>query len=421
MAKIVTVDSIHKMYQKDKIVVVNFKETSYQAIVSNSVKAGDLMVFIEADSILPIEEKWEFLRKKCFHQELNGFLIKPMTMGRMENKDGSMGERVKSWGLAVSLEDAELDKVKAGQDVTKFLNIRKYEPIEDASPAMSNYPKWVKFCLSHTATRWLGQLWKNQNPSESNFPEDLISKSDETTVQNMIGALEEFANEDVYITAKIEGQSVTALLDYNSKSKKVGSFYVCSRNSAYKKEESNGFWRFAKELDLPNKFVRFYKETGLIPIIQAEQCGPGIQQNIYNFPTIKWFVYEIKTLNPKTRECVQLNVYDMIKVSLWFGLSTVPIINGLAKLKNVMPDLSSAEKYAETKYWTLTSNGYDFNYTPKKNDVLWKDYFQHEGVVVRSINCDKDKGIGLSMKIKNLDYQEQGLGKIHNAAYQNSL
>ena len=44
------------------------------------------------------------------------------------------------------------------------------------------------------------------------------------------------------------------------------------------------------------------------------------------------------------------------------------------------------------------------------------DYFQNEGVVVRSMNCDKKKNVGLSMKIKNLSYNEQGLGKIHNAA-----
>ena len=47
---------------------------------------------------------------------------------------------------------------------------------------------------------------------------------------------------------------------------------------------------------------------------------------------------------------------------------------------------------------------------------------QHEGVVVRTVDYDKDKNIGVSFKVKNMGYQERGLGKIHQDCvdYKNS-
>ena len=49
------------------------------------------------------------------------------------------------------------------------------------------------------------------------------------------------------------------------------------------------------------------------------------------------------------------------------------------------------------------------NFLPK-NSVK---NMQHEGVVVRTADYDKDNGIGVSFKVKNIGYQERGLGKIH--------
>ena len=168
MAKIVTVISKGKMFEKDKICYVSFEETAYECIVPITVNVGDKMVFIEADSILPIEDRWEFLRKRCYREKLNGFLISPMVMGAKDD-NGQKGERVKSWGLCVTLAEAGLpEKLKAGTDVTDKLNIRKYEPVEDASPKPISIPKFIKFCLKHKLIRWIGNIYikrkKHRNP-----------------------------------------------------------------------------------------------------------------------------------------------------------------------------------------------------------------------------------------------------------------
>lgn len=415
LASVVTVENKQKMWQKDKICCVSFVENGYEAIVPNTVNVGDELIFIQEGSILPVKEQWEFLRKRCFSEKENGFIIKPMTMGKKENPDGTEGDRVKSWGLAVGLHETtltegEIRRLKAGDDVTDALEIRKYEPIEDASPkgdSKKAYPKWVKFCLSHVLTRWIGRIWqKRHQNSGGGFPVELISKSDETTIQNKKSALELFADKDVYVSAKMEGQSGTIVPVFRGK--RLVSAYVCSRNNAYKNPVNNDFWNCMKKFDIIKKMKDIYKKTGEAYIIQFEQVGPGIQQNIYNFKSLKWFIYTIKDYKTKK----QLPLYKMVAVADMFGLETVPILNEKVRLADIMPTLDGAVAYAEKASWSIENGQLNLKHAISDGEELWKDYFQHEGVVVRTLDYDKDNNIGCSFKIKNMSYSELGLGKI---------
>ena len=415
LASICTIEKVWPLEGKDRVQGASFVENGYEVMVSKDIQPGQLVAFIQEGAILPVRDTWEWLRKRCYRENLNGFngfLIKPQKFSG-----------IKSWGLAVplaelGLEESVYSKFKAGEDITELLEIHKYEPEEDASPTKSEskkaYPKWVKFCLSHLLTRWIGRLWqkKHQN-SGGGFPDHVLLKSDETTVQNMPFAIEKFADELVYISAKMEGQSATTCFD-PKKSKKDGLFYVCSRNNAYKLKCNNDFWNYCVNNGMEKKLRDYYRKTGKLLAVQAEQCGPGIQNNIYNFKSLKWFVYlmtDIITGN-------QLNYDEMVSACKDLGLTIVPVIVANVKLKDVMPTLSAAVDYAEKSYWTLDENGELIqNYQPKEGEKLWVDYFQNEGVVVRSMNCDKKKNIGLSMKIKNIEYASHGLGEIHNMAF----
>ena len=415
LASICTIEKVWPLEGKDRVQGASFVENGYEVMVSKDIQPGQLVAFIQEGAILPVRDTWEWLRKRCYRENLNGFngfLIKAQKFAG-----------IKSWGLAVplaelGLEESVYSKFKAGEDITELLEIHKYEPEEDASPTKSEskkaYPKWVKFCLSHLLTRWIGRLWqkKHQN-SGGGFPDHVLLKSDETTVQNMPFAIEKFADELVYISAKMEGQSATTCFD-PKKTKKDGLFYVCSRNNAYKIKCNNDFWNYCVNNGMEKKLRDYYKKTGKLLAVQAEQCGPGIQNNIYNFKSLKWFVYlmtDIITGN-------QLNYDEMVSACKDLGLTMVPVIVANVKLKDVMPTLSAAVDYAEKSYWTLDENGELIqNYQPKEGEKLWVDYFQNEGVVVRSMNCDKKKNIGLSMKIKNIEDASHGLGEIHNMAF----
>ena len=420
LASVVTVETVQKMFEKDRIVAVTFKELGYEAIVPNTVKVGDLLAFIQEGSILPEIETWEFLRKRCYSEKEKGFIIRPMTMGA-KDYNGEKGERVKSWGLAVSLDElplgeSDIKKLKAGDDITDLLQIRKYEPAEDASPTKSDskksYPKWVKFCLSHTLTRWVGRIWQKKHQNRAGgFPSDLISKSDETSVQNVKYVLEKYKNEKVYVTAKLEGQSFTVVPAF--KGKKLIGAYVCSRNNAYTLEDKSLFWDMMKQYDMVNKYKQVYKDTGKIYVFQGEQVGPGIQDNIYDFEKHHWFVFTVKDYATGK----QLPLEEAQKVAETFGLLFVPVLEKDVELSSIMPDINTAVHYAEIVYWHPLK---DDNITTFKEELpkgkLWEDYLQHEGVVVRTMNYDKDSNIGCSFKVKNCAYAEKTLSSIHSTA-----
>ena len=409
LASICTIEKVWPLEGKDRVQGASFVENGYEVMVSKDIQPGQLVAFIQEGAILPVKDTWEWLRKRCYRENLNGFngfLIKPQKFSG-----------IKSWGLAVPLAELGLEekvysKFKAGEDITELLEIHKYEPEEDASPTKGSskkaYPKFIKFCLSHFLTRWIGRIWqKAHQNSGGGFPSELISKSDETTIQNFKSALETFKEDSVLITAKMEGQSFTVVPTF--KGKKMTGAYVCSRNNAYKLEDKSLFWDMMRKYDVVKRMKHLWKTEHKAFILQGEQVGPGIQNNIYNFKQNQWFLFTVKdfeTLN-------QLNYTEMEKVAEIFGCNVVPLVEE-GVLKDIMPDIDTAVTFAEKVCWKPVDDTRieTFQLGPAATGKLWKDYFQHEGVVVRSFNYDKDKGVGVSFKVKNLGYAETGLPKI---------
>ena len=98
MAYVVTVKDVKPIEGKDRIEYVSFKENDYSVIAQKGLKTNDKVVYIEVDSILPVNKKFEFLRSRCFKESLNGFLIKAMKMNGLY-----------SFGIVFKPEDLGLD------------------------------------------------------------------------------------------------------------------------------------------------------------------------------------------------------------------------------------------------------------------------------------------------------------------------
>ena len=418
LASVCTIEKVWALEGKDKVQGASFKENSYEVMVSKDIQPGMLVAFIQEGACLPVCKTWEWLRKRCYHDNLNGkegFLIKAQKFSG-----------IKSWGLAVPLNELGLDetvykKFKAGDNLEDVLGIWKYEPEEDASPRTSSkkaYPKWIKFCLSHVLTRWIGRIWqKCHQKSAGGFPTNLISKSDETTIQNMKGVLEKFAESKVDITAKLEGQSFTVVPVFGKrgfivKKEEVVGAYVCSRNNAYKIEDNSIFWDMMRKYDIVRKMKEIWKTEHKAYILQGEQVGPNIQDNIYDFKQNHWYIFTVKDY----ATLKQLPYEGQVKVADKFGMRVVPLL-WTGTLKDVMPDVDAAVAFAEKASWEPIDGDRIHSWLNLENKgKLWKDYMQHEGVVVRTVDYDKDNNIGVSFKVKNMDYQNQGLGKIHSCA-----
>jgi len=221
-------------------------------------KPNDLGVYFEIDSFLPIEERYEFLRKGCY---------KVMA-------DGSAGFRLRTIKLRGQLSQGlllplsmflEIKHIELGDEVTELLKIKKYEP-----PIPAN----------------LSGIVKGMFPS-------FINKSDQERIQNLLDYFETYKVEtykDVFFeeTEKVDGTSVTYYIN-------EGEFGVCSRNLELKEDVNNSLWIMAKKLNIKQLLQDLNRNIA----IQGELVGEGIQKNPLKILGHKYLIYDVYDIDKK--------------------------------------------------------------------------------------------------------------------------
>ena len=278
----------------------------WKVVVAKNVehKVGDMVVYCEIDSFLPIKEEFEFLRKSSY---------KKMS-------DGTEGFRLRtiklkgqvSQGLILPLKDLQLpnkDLLEVGMDVTNLLGISKYEP-----PIPAELSGKVKGL----------------------FP-SFLRKTDEERVQNLSNEYENLKQHKFYVTEKLDGSSATFY-------SKDGVFGVCSRNLELLETEGNTFWKVAREL----KLEEWLTSQDVNYSIQGELIGESIQGNPYKIKgqTVGFF----NAFNIDTQEYLGLEEFEKLISSM--GLKSVPILDREFTLPDTIDELLT---YADEKS-VLNSN-----------------------------------------------------------------
>ena len=286
LASIRKISDLSPIEGADKIELATID--GWKVVVAKDVnhKVGDLIVYCEVDSFLPIEPEFEFLRKSSY---------KKMS-------DGNEGFRLKtiklrgqiSQGLILPLKDAyvvfkrntpniDMDWFE-GLDVTEMLNIIKYEP-----PIPAQLSGMVK----------------------GNFP-SFLKKTDEERIQNLTREFPIYQLEKFYVTEKLDGSSVTYYV-------KDGVFGVCSRNLDLLEDENNSMWKFAIESGLRDRMVGLGKNLA----VQGEIIGEGIQGNPYQRigQTVRIFNgFDIDKYD-------YLSLSELIELVKTLEVKTVPILD----------------------------------------------------------------------------------------------
>jgi RNA ligase (TIGR02306 family) len=278
----------------------------WKVVVAKNVehKVGDMVVYCEIDSFLPIKEEFEFLRKSSY---------KKMS-------DGTEGFRLRtiklkgqvSQGLILPLKDLQLpnkDLLEVGMDVTNLLGISKYEP-----PIPAELSGKVKGL----------------------FP-SFLRKTDEERVQNLSNEYENLKQHKFYVTEKLDGSSATFY-------SKDGVFGVCSRNLELLETEGNTFWKVAREL----KLEEWLTSQDVNYSIQGELIGESIQGNPYKIKgqTVGFF----NAFNIDTQEYLGLEEFEKLISSM--GIKSVPILDREFTLPDTIDELLT---YADEKS-VLNSN-----------------------------------------------------------------
>lgn len=189
-------------------------------------KPGDLVVYIEPDSIVEERPEYEFLRSRNFRVKL----IKL----RGEVSQGLL------FPLSAFQWPVAIDEGWIGKSVATEIGARHYE--KPAPGAL------------------IGDV-------AGPFPSFLV-KTDEMNLRSYPQVIEELRGRECYITVKMDGTSISYF--YHE-----GVFGACSRNYTVSLTENSALTKIAQRYGLQEKLASCGKSVA----IQAELFGPGIQAN----------------------------------------------------------------------------------------------------------------------------------------------
>ena len=285
LASIQKILSLSPIKEADRIELAHV--LGWQVVVQKGqFKPGDLVVYYEIDSFLPIRPEYEFLASRCYKKNEilgEGYRLKTMTL-KGEVSQGlimPLDEVYYYPSITQSMEHriplSEVDDyfknqdevllipndektIYEGADLTDFLDIKEWEIPERAS----------------NSGTIIGQA------------SGKIHVTDETRVQTSPELLKEFRNLDYYITLKIDGSSHSIKVDTD------GVFRVFGHNYEYKDDGKSSFYQFVKNNNYELMIKDYMNRTNTHSMtIQGEWAGAGIQKNKLGLKTPNWYVFTI--------------------------------------------------------------------------------------------------------------------------------
>lgn len=305
LASVRRIKDIQPIEGADKIVCATVDGWKLVTAIDNEFSVGDLVVYFEIDSFLPIEDRYEFLRKGCLKV--------------MNNKEGFRLRTIKlrgqvSQGLIMPLADfPELPPfmIQEGTDLTEILRVEKWEP-----PIPTNLAGKVR----------------------GNFP-SFIPKTDQERVQNIFDDLKKYEDVPFEVTIKLDGSSMTV---YHNN----GVTSVCSRNLDLYETDDNAFWKCAREIKLIEALEAYGKNIA----VQGELMGPGVQGNREGLKELCFFVFDVYLID-EGKYATPLEVCDILEDLLdsredcYFDMVPILDVTKLDRFKTVEDFL----QYADTE------------------------------------------------------------------------
>lgn len=249
LAKIVSIDDVITHPNADTLDIAIIG--GWQVVIRRGeYEKSQLAIMCEIDSWIPTELA-PFLSKGKEPREYNGVKGERLRTIRLRS-EFSQGLLLPLSVLPASITDQSLET-----DVTEILGIQKWEPMFSANLAGN---------------------------AKGNFPSTII-KTDAERIQNLNRELEKYqaAGLEFEVTEKIEGTSGTFAIV-------GGEFTVCSRNVNLKEDETNLYWKVARDLCIEEKL----RTVGEDITIQGEIFGEGIQGNIYKLKGVYFNVFTVQ-------------------------------------------------------------------------------------------------------------------------------
>jgi len=362
LATIEVISELKPIPKADKIEVAIVK--GWECVVKKGeFKVGDVIIYVEVDSVMPEKPEFEFLRERKFRVrtiKLRGQVSQGLILP-LGNLSGSIG-----------------DDVTEILGITKYLSPSEREEVNQQERKLANEKnKLKKFMMRYSWFRRL-VLPKNQKKGWPYW----VAKTDEERVQNLSWNkfYEQFKDKEVYITEKIDYQSVTFTGKMVSNTTpligrflpKKYKFVVCSRNLTTNNKNSL-YWKIAKKYNIE----QILRENPTLTI-QGEQGSPKVQGNKYGITEPTMWVFNVIDHEKN----YHYNYTEMVKFCIKHKLQYVHLVTDYCKLSELG---SSVQELVEFSKGKSVLNG----------------SVDREGIVVRSIENGQKL---LSFKIINSDF-----------------
>lgn len=273
--KIEEVQSIEGADQIEKARVLGW----WVVIKKNQFKVGDLAIYFEIDSLLPVTSQFEFLSKGQKPKQTitdDGKLVEGWRLKTIRLR-GQVSQ-----GLLTPLSDfPEITATETGTDLTNTIGVYKFDPPLPASIS---------------------------GESKGYIP-GFIPKTDEERIQSIPDLLDKLRSKRFYITSKLDGTSTTIF-------KYENDFNVCGRTLNYIEDDKNVMWRIANQYNLKEKLPDGFA-------IQGECIGESIQDNRQRIKGQEIYVFYVIDI----AKAEYLGLDDMKRFVADLGMKTVPIID----------------------------------------------------------------------------------------------
>ena len=295
---------------------------------------GDMCVFFEIDSLLPMIKPFEFLANRGTR--------------KMELEDGTIieGYRLKSTRLRGQLSQGLAMPISAfsGFGLGWGTNCYKTAPIILGSALQPDGIMGVDQLYEGCTVDDILGIYKYEAPIHSslagiargNFP-SFLKKSDQERCQNLRKDIWNAYEENVRfeVTFKLDGASMTVYPEMNlsicEQYDTERRFGICSRNLDLKETEDNSFWKVARQQKLQEKLENGFGHGDIA--LQGELIGPSIQANFEGVDKLEFYVYNMFDIHYQEF----LSADFAYQLCMEMGINYVPILYKSISLRELFP------------------------------------------------------------------------------------
>lgn len=328
-----------------EIAVVN----GWQCIVKKGLfTEGAKCVYYEIDSLLPIEDKYEFLSSSSFRKG-SGLLPDGYRLRTLKLRDQV------SQGLVLPLDTYEKDysHLSIGEDLTQELKVLKYErPVTNSGFGISS---------------------GDYTP--------LTSKTDEPRIQSNLGLLDKINGRPYYMTVKYDGSSMT--ITYID-----GKLRVYSRSQEFKRpkesqlltsKRESSLWYVVEKLGIEEKLKSYNQDI----ILKGEYIGLGVQKNLLGLNDLSMACFTIEKPLQDTKMFKRVSYQEFVQITQDMGIPTVDIEEVGENFSYTLDELvkKSKGRYSSGRHreglvirpQTPIKGEEDFSFKVINNDYLLKE------------------------------------------------